>query len=170
MLARLVGAGSARVLRPLASAWTRAVPASSAAADSVGANTSTPETSRFHDAVERGDLAAVEQALNADPRLVNAGDPARSNTSALHLASRRGFVGLVQLLLERGADPDVRGAWELTPLHYAAVFDQPEVAEVLLAAGADVSLADVKGNTAADHAAKESNARVAEVLRPPHVA
>ena len=129
-----------------------------------GADTSTPETDPFHDACERGDAQHVENVLRAGTVDVNAGDAQRANTTPLHLAARRGFADVVGLLLAHGADVNVRGAWDLTPLMYTSVFNQPAVASLLLEHGADAALVDKKGKTALDHALGEKNLGVVAVL------
>lgn len=78
----------------------------------------------------------------------------------------------VRLLLERGANPNSRnfhsGDFEgFTPLHMMA--RQPneciECAELLLAAGADPTLTDAKGHTAADVARIEGRTRALAILQ-----
>ena len=138
--------------------------------DVAGADTSSEKTNPFHDAVERGDVDDVRRFLqegtsDAVVYMVNSGDPQRANTTPLHLASRRGHIDLVQLLIAHEAHVDARGAWNLTPLMYAAVFDQPAVASLLLESGADASLVDAKGKTALDHAISEKKSAVVAVLR-----
>ena len=150
--------GGARSYSPEAAA------AAPAAAPEAGADTSTALTNPFHDACERGDAAHVESVLRGGAVDVNAGDPQRAHTTPLHLAARRGFVGVVRLLLAHGAEVDARGAWDLTPLMYTSVFDQPAVASVLLRHGADAALVDKKGKTAMDHALGEKNLGVVAAL------
>ena len=72
-------------------------------ADGPGADTSSSQTLEFHDAVERGDLQFVEkQVAKIGASIVCEKDPARANVSPLHIASRRGFVDIVALLLDKG--------------------------------------------------------------------
>lgn len=112
-------------------------------------------------AIRRGDAKSVGDLLAVGPELANARDD-RAN-SPLLIATYTGKPDLVRMLLERGARPsffeacaiglvaDVRrhlrespgiaGQWShdgWPPLHLAAFFGQPEPAEALLAAGADV--------------------------------
>jgi ankyrin repeat protein len=56
----------------------------------------------------------------------------------------------VRLLLEHGADPNVRHGGGFTPLHSAAENDDRESVEALLEAGADPALATHEGKTPAD--------------------
>ena len=63
---------------------------------------------------------------------------------------------LVQLLCEAGADVDRRDTTKLGlgPLHWACVCGHLDVVEVLLGAGASVSVADATGKMPGDHAAE----------------
>ena len=133
----------------------------------IGSDTSSSQTMAFHDLVEKGEIDAVKSALQTShiPNLVNQGDPGRAQTTPLHLASRRGFVNVASYLVEQGADVNVQGAWELTPLHYSAIFNQPEITKLLLQCNADTSLKDVKGCSALDHAMTEQNIDVATILQ-----
>lgn len=64
---------------------------------------------------------------------------------------------MMSLLLRMGADVNAKGAWDLTPLHYAVVFDHPDIVSGLLGAGADPNITDANGRTALDHARLENN-------------
>ena len=65
-------------------------------------------------------------------------------------------AGLVRLLLERGARVNTADDRGMTPLMIAASMDHAEVAELLLARGADASLKDKDGRSAADLAPSAS--------------
>ena len=72
------------------------------------------------------------------------GDPP---ASALHLMSKRGDVEAVKWLLANGANPSaIWSHWDsdLTPLHLAILGDHPDVARVLIEAGADPAIRDSK--------------------------
>jgi ankyrin repeat protein len=64
----------------------------------------------------------------------------------LHAAALANDPDTVQLLLDRGADPNQWVYAGVTPLHAATVADSPEAIDVLLDAGADPNLAP-DGNT-----------------------
>ena len=77
---------------------------------------------------------------------VNARDP-DSGRTPLHFAVENSDCEVVEQLLERGADVNVREKTGNTPLHFAAIGNASEVAELLLYRGADVKVQDIVGNT-----------------------
>ncbi|GBM77469.1 Ankyrin-2 [Araneus ventricosus] len=58
------------------------------------------------------------------------------NSSLLHYAAWKGYEGIVDLLLEYNADPNVRSENGSTPLHYAAKFSHLRIVNSLLRNGA----------------------------------
>ncbi|MDC0721599.1 ankyrin repeat domain-containing protein [Nannocystis bainbridge] len=107
-------------------------------------------------AVEGGDIEAIEQALRAEPGLIAArtGD----EDTLLHLACWQKQTAIAALLLARGADPNARGCYGRTALHYA-VHDgravSVELVRSLLARGADPWIAENNGFTAEAWARQE---------------
>ena len=80
-------------------------------------------------------------------------------------AASRGDAPSVKLLLKVGADPNVRApffAW--TPLQSVAIWGEPELAQALLDAGADINAADNKNQTALMNAAKKGRAAMVKFL------
>lgn len=117
---------------------------------------------KFLDAVKAGDAARVRQMLVIDPNLANA--RAESGASVVMTAMYHGKTDILELLLGRGARLDIHEAAAagksehvaalaaqnpaainsfaadgFTPLALAAFFGQREVAQWLLANGADVN-------------------------------
>ena len=109
-----------------------------------------------------GNLARVSELVELHPGIVNA--RASWNESPIEAAAQMGNRPLIDYLVERGAPVDFltscvlgrtedvrqelqarperareRGVHELAPLYFAAVGGHPEVAELLLAAGAGVN-------------------------------
>lgn len=64
---------------------------------------------------------------------------ARINQTPLHSAAGHGFVPLIQLLLEHGADADAKDGTGFTPLHNAAEQGRTLAIRTLLLAGAKVN-------------------------------
>jgi len=84
-----------------------------------------------------GKIAAVRKLLDADPKLLDARDS--DQRTPLHLATRYGRRDIVELLLERGAAPDLKAYNRFTPLHMAIMFDRQEILERLLELDVDVN-------------------------------
>lgn len=94
-----------------------------------------PGDPQLVDAVERGDVAAVQALLKqgADPNVAR-GD----GLTALHVAAQEGNLELVRTLLRAKADVRAKTRLgEYTPLHLAAEGGHAAVAQALIEAGAD---------------------------------
>ncbi|CAI8036817.1 Ankyrin repeat domain-containing protein 29, partial [Geodia barretti] len=91
----------------------------------------------LHDAAERGDVDAVERLLSTSVN-INSRTEDEGHT-ALLLASGKGHVEVVRLLLKAGAAvfiPDKDGA---SPLYVASHEGHTDVVDILVKAGADVN-------------------------------
>ena len=90
-------------------------------------------------AADAGDTVALTALLDAHPDLVSARGTLAGHSglrTALHFGV--GHEPIVRLLLERGADPNVRDEGDLAcPLHFAAENQDLPVIRLLLAHGAD---------------------------------
>jgi ankyrin repeat protein len=87
------------------------------------------------DAAIRGDSKVVQAILRADPGQAARRDTAIDSTP-LHFAAHRGYLEIVESLLEAGGDVNAReGCSGATPLHWAAEGGHPEVARALVRAG-----------------------------------
>eukprot|EP00904_Undaria_pinnatifida_P004919 jgi/Undpi1/1557/HiC_scaffold_11.g04947.m1 len=85
--------------------------------------------------------------------------------SVLHLAAMRNQAAMVELLLERGADPDAHDVEEgLTPLMWAAQLGYTKVAALLLEWGAGTEQEDLEDLTALHWAARLGQESVVHLL------
>jgi len=78
--------------------------------------------------------------------------PSRNGLKAapLHSATAGRYAKIVKMLLDQGADPNVREQNGYTALHAAAQNDDVEIIHLLLLGGADLTLKDTNGKTAMD--------------------
>ena len=76
----------------------------------------------------------------------------------------KGHLGVVQLLLEQGANPNIEDLWGNVPLFWAAMFDRIGILELLLQHGADVMHTSRDGSTAVHVACRWQRERAAVLL------
>ncbi|UYV70657.1 hypothetical protein LAZ67_8000182 [Cordylochernes scorpioides] len=110
-----------------------------------GASASTPlleSTQKLFRALKQNNALGIEDAIKAGA-VVNARN--EFSKTPLHLASYKGYVKFVELLLQNKADPKLLDDKSMTPLHYAAGSSHPRVVELLLSHGA-IYNATAKGN------------------------
>jgi ankyrin repeat protein len=87
-------------------------------------------------AIQAGDIGALAHTLRDDASLANAGGT--NGNTLLNLAVSVKRPRAVRLLLDTGADPNRANNRGCMPLHQAGYSNQPEVAQMLLDAGAAV--------------------------------
>jgi ankyrin repeat protein len=85
--------------------------------------------------------------------------------TALHSAVSRLQSDVVRILLEAGANPDVRQSAGWTPLHAAAMNGDLASIELLLGAGADPTAANDEGRSVADLAKESGDDATIERIR-----
>ena len=71
---------------------------------------------------------------------------------------------MVKTLLDTGADPNIPGKNNKTPLHWAAKAGHHAIVEILLGCGADPNLVDTNGRTALNRAAFKGHHTIVETL------
>ncbi|OHE98097.1 hypothetical protein CORC01_06611 [Colletotrichum orchidophilum] len=86
---------------------------------------------------------------------------AETSQTPLYVAAYVRNADFVRLLLDHEADPNLKSEWDWTPLH--AAYDNAEITELLLKAGADVDAVCDSG-TAAYLAAKHNRMDVLQLL------
>lgn len=122
-------------------------------------------------ALRAGDLAALTRALDARAEIIGGRVPGYGGRTLLHLvADWPGYTPrgpeVVRLLVERGANPNVRDDDDHgeSPLHWAASNDDVDVARALLDGGADIEMPDGSIGTPLDNAIGYGCWHVAELL------
>jgi ankyrin repeat protein len=116
-------------------------------------------------AVIGGDVEMAKLLLRSGARNVNTRGRSiaeRRETllmSAIYLRD----LGLVRMLLDRGADIHTRDWIESTPAHYAVYSENPQILELLLSRGADPQAADEQNRTLLQGAA--GSKKGAELIR-----
>jgi ankyrin repeat protein len=109
-----------------------------------------------------GDTDLVEALIGHGAVL----DDASAGETALHasIAERHGDVA--RLLINKGANVNLKNMSERTPLHFLAAFmDDRDLAELLISRGADINAVDKDGHTPLSFATKAGNKQVEEALR-----
>ncbi|XP_046672494.1 protein phosphatase 1 regulatory subunit 12A-like isoform X3 [Homalodisca vitripennis] len=88
----------------------------------------------------------------------------KTGATALHVAAAKGYIKVMELLLQARADVDSQDVDGWTPLHAAAHWGQKEACELLVEHYCDMDMKNVVGQTALDVADSEM-VRVLEELR-----
>ena len=109
-----------------------------------------------------GSVEAVKALLTHDAR-VNAKESTKGQTALMWAAAEK-HADVVRLLLEFGADVNLRSDGKYTALLFAARANDIETTKALLAAGANINDADNDGNAALVVASLMGNTAVAKFL------
>ncbi|KAK2579123.1 hypothetical protein KPH14_001294 [Odynerus spinipes] len=117
-------------------------------------NPKEPDEKAMLSAAENGDLEKVKKLLKKDPRLLECTD--KDGYTPLHRACYGNHIGIVEYLLEMGANRDAKTLDEWQPLHSACCWNNVECAAVLIANGADIN-AKSKGDQTPLHLVSASS-------------
>ncbi|SHG36530.1 ankyrin repeat domain-containing protein [Cognatishimia maritima] len=100
-------------------------------------NTSQPGVTALYVAAQFGRIEAVNLLLEAgaDPVIRPVGEDA--DGTPLHMAVRRGSTEIVKMFLDQGVDPNIYDRWQATPLHQARLRKNDDLANLLIAHGAE---------------------------------
>jgi uncharacterized protein len=111
-----------------------------------------------------GNKATVEALLQADAD-VNQQSRESMKVSALHSAAAALRPDIVEMLLAKGATPNLRAEGAVTVFHEAGATGQIEVAEMLLKRGGDINATDNSGKTPLAYAIDSNKDEMAAWLR-----
>lgn len=103
------------------------------------------------DYIKSGDSEKVEQLLKKQKNAVNELD--ETGVGLLHWATDSGFLDIVKILVNAGADVNLADVDGLTSLHYASSCGHSNCVEFLLHEGANPDILDNDGNKPYDLAA-----------------
>jgi ankyrin repeat protein len=130
------------------------------------------ENSPLQDAIkhiQKGQIEPYKTLLTENPNLTQ--QTSHSSKTLLHYAAELGNIEFIRLTLDKmrslavGTDGiDVRSVLGTTPLMLAAEQGNYETVEELVKTGADVNVADNKGQTALDFAAHAGYASISQLL------
>jgi ankyrin repeat protein len=151
----------------------RMTPRVESIAESDATNSLTPTDGQFATATQSN--LAFRLARTTDPRLLSAmldehpeflnAALGRGQATALHIAVFNGRRPVVQELLRRNADVNVRNSAGQTPLHDCVNGARIEIARMLLEHGADLTLRNNAGQTPLQYAIEKNRPNMAEFLR-----
>ena len=130
--------------------------------DIVVAAVAASATPRLVPAAQEGDLIVVKNCLKygADVGL----QTSEHGFTALIQASVEGHMAVVSVLLEAGADMEIRDEHCSTALIYAAHYGHTPIVELLLEAGADKEAKNDRGYTALISSSEEGHTDVVELI------
>jgi ankyrin repeat protein len=117
----------------------------------------------IYDACRGGELDTVGSLL--DGGMSPNSEVGKGGLTPLHEAVIRGFCKVAELLLDHGANVDMKDAGGRTPLHWAAFGKKSELVRLLLARGADPRVADNRGWDAMANAQNQHANEVIALLR-----
>lgn len=117
----------------------------------------------IHRLVLTGDAERLSVLLKEQPELANTFEEGR--LPPLLAAACNGNTECARLLIEAGADVDVRACNRRTALHYGAENGNVEIIALLLNAGADPNLTDDRDKTPLDRALWNNHREAAALLR-----
>lgn len=113
-------------------------------------------------AAKLGHENKVSRLLDADPTLLEKEDC--DGNLPLMLAAQAGHLGVVKLLVHRGASINASGEGQLTALHYAAVNGHAEIVAFLVSTGAQPNVCSCLDTTPLMMAARNGHLGVVQML------
>ena len=116
----------------------------------------------IHDAVKKGDLAAVQAILAARPDSLKAVN--ERGYTPLHIAAFEGQITIASFLIEKGADLEAKNPTGFTPLFLAVIGKRTDAVRLLLEKGADVKARTRYETTPLFSAAESGNGEIVRAL------
>ncbi|MEQ9404637.1 MAG: ankyrin repeat domain-containing protein [Cyclobacteriaceae bacterium] len=116
------------------------------------------------EAASLGEDTTVYQLLETDKNLLNSFST--DGFTILGLATFFGHLSLVEILIQKGADPNIsaNNQFRVTPLHSACAISNYEIADILLKHGADVNARQMSGVTPLHSAAHNGQFEISDLL------
>jgi len=111
-------------------------------------------TADFHEAVKSGNLEQAEALLDVEPTLV---DTKADGKNPIFKALGEDQKYMLMLLIDNGADVNIKDEQGYTPLYYAAREGHTEIVKLLTVKGANVNAKDLMGETPLHAAAIEGH-------------
>jgi hypothetical protein len=118
-------------------------------------------------AARQGDISLMKTLISSGANVNNIDSaplPFMKSMPPLHAAIEAGKVEAVKLLLDSGANPNIRGKNEYTPLFVASVSNQLAIAKLLIEKGADVNAKSKYNETPLILAAQYNHTDIAILL------
>jgi tankyrase len=116
------------------------------------------------EASKAGDLELVKKIVNLNSHIVNCRDLDGRHSTPLHFAAGYNRVGVVEFLLNNGADVHAKDKGGLVPLHNACSYGHYEVTELLVKHGASVNVSDLWKFTPLHEAAAKGKYEIVKLL------
>ncbi|MBF2760247.1 MAG: molecular chaperone DnaK [Ectothiorhodospiraceae bacterium AqS1] len=110
--------------------------------------------------------SAINGGVNAAKALINAGADLNAEMvrnggwTPLIIAIKEGHIGVIDLLINAGVDPNFKGGTGGTPLHFAAYHGNSDAIMALVQAGADIYAIASDGAKPSDAAAEQGYGKI----------
>ncbi|PKL38429.1 MAG: hypothetical protein CVV44_11115 [Spirochaetae bacterium HGW-Spirochaetae-1] len=116
---------------------------------------------KFHIAVSEDDIVKMRIFIDQGADI---SVPDNMGGNALHVASMKGHLDIVEYLTEKGAGVNIRDSFNRTPLMLAAQYGKFKVVRHLIDKGAAINAKDVYGHTALSSALETGEREIAAYL------
>ncbi len=118
---------------------------------------------KFWHAIKENNLTKLKKMIDENEKIVDV-RVLSFGESPLHLASLQDNHEMVQILLEKHANPNPGNDFNRTPMHYAAMKGNLRIVKLLKEAGANIHAVDARGSTPLHEAASSGAIEVYNYL------